>query len=208
MKLKKRTWIMAMFAIMGAIFLMFPSKLSVRAATPKVVKVEMKVFYYDSQYKECYKLYGKTKSGKTVWTYKTKKYNSTEISYISWKKWKNQVVIFENGYLIKLNLQNGKRILKTKKPLDDGGYQCFCIDRKGNIYVQGWYGGNVYKISPKGKVIWKKDVSKKYELLWPEKITIKNGKVKVKCSRVIGSEIDDGHYVLLNAKNGKILKVK
>lgn len=205
--MKKRKTMLFVLAILIVLFLAPYKGSTVQAAKLKVTKVTMKEFYNNDTGKAFYKFYGKTKKGKTVWVYKTKKYDAFHMSAVSWKLHKNKVVIFEKGKLVKLNKQTGKCIFKAKKPFVKDGYGLVIgFDSKECIYVHSFFHSEVYKLTPKGKVIWKKDICKNYDYGDVASITVKNGKVKVKCARVVDDAFEYGHYVILSAKTGKILE--
>lgn len=207
--MKKSKMVLLMLLILVAVFVIPFKGENVQAAKPKVTKVKMKEFYNNDTGKAYYKFYGKTKKGKTAWVYKTKRYDAFHLSAVSWKVHKNTVVIFETGKLVKLNKQTGKCTFKAKKPFVEEGYGLVIgFDNKDCMYVHSFFHSEVYKLSPKGKVLWKKDICKNYDYEEVSSIAVKKGKVKVKCSRVVDDALEDGHYVVLNAKNGKILGEK
>lgn len=142
--------------------------------------------------KVTYTLEGKTKSGKTVWTYTSAAYTAAQLSDLQFKVFKNYVYVLEGKYFIKLNKSTGKTAVRTKV-WDGYGSPIMYIDSKGTLYATHYYSYAeqppysyyyLYKISSSGKLIWRDTL--KTKLFWPCKIESRNGKL------VISFEGDDG----------------
>lgn len=187
-----------MLFILICIIIVGADSTSVFAKTNKVVKVKIEGKY--GNYKQWHIISGVDKSGKTIWKYRTKKYVATELDATTCKVYKNSVIIFENGKFRKLDKQTGKVIIKGKKTIIPAYSITFTCDKNGNIYAAGYYDNSVYKISPKGKVLWKTNVQKT-EKYWPYKLKFSNGKLKV----WYDGSLSPG-YIIFKGKNGKIIK--
>ncbi|HIQ98061.1 MAG TPA: PQQ-binding-like beta-propeller repeat protein [Candidatus Limivivens merdigallinarum] len=169
---------------------------SARAAVTKVTDVNN---YKNG--KQSMVIYGKTRTGKNVWKYKSKSYTATELSAVSYKVWKNRVYIVEGKTLTILNKQTGKALLKRKRVFSQNmGSAVMYIDKGGNLYTTGYYGDVIYKISPKGKVLWKRTVSS--SCYWPTKIRISGNRLVVYYD---GYRAPDA---VLNKKSGKLINYR
>lgn len=198
LKKAKNIFIVLLCCIM---FLPLENAITVNAATKKVVKVTSSISYDDC--KEKMTVRGLDKKGKTVWSYTTKSYEATELRSTLCVSKKSRVYVFESGKIIALKKQNGEKIW-TVKDVTSAGFK-YCFDNKQNIYVIGFYDKYLYKISSKGEVLWKCDVSKTGNY-WPYKISIKKNIVTI---RFDGGKDDslETHYVKVD-KSGKIKKFK
>lgn len=144
------------------------------------------------------------KNGKTIWTFKTGKYEAAQLDRTYCYVKKNRVYIFEDNKITVLNQKNGKKVFSKKYKGVSGN--AVKIDDKGNIYTSLYFEPTVTKISPKGKRVWQKDLSKK-GLFWSGPIQIKGGKVIIKYY-ASDKDLDRGGVITLRAKDGKVLKVK
>lgn len=169
------------------------------ASKEKAAKISKTATYRNN--KEQCTIWGKTAAGKVVWKYKCTKRRAAELSGVSFITYKNYVYLIDGRTFIKLNKQNGKKLL-TKKNLfpEIQGSAAMCVDKNGNLYVTGFYSDTIYKISPKGKMIWSRRV--KNECYWPSKIKYSKNKLTV-CYD--GNNSPD---VVINANSGRIIKYK
>lgn len=147
-------------------------------------------------------IYGKNKSGKVIWKYKTSVRPSTELDKFEVFVNKKYAYIFDYTTLIKVRIKDGKKMWRVKKIIPDGRTVCF--DSKENIYMSGFYDSRVYKVSSKGKIVWKTNFEKT-SLFWPYKMKYNKGTIKIYCD---ASLKDDSryHFLYINASNGKIKK--
>ena len=169
-------------------------------AKGKVIKVTTKKYCKTSSNK-CYdKFYGKTKSGKVVWTFKSKKYRPAQCAATSHKIKGKYVYINDCGVMKKLRLKSGKVVKKANKKVAPGGHLAF--DKKGGVYVGASIGSDVYKLNKNLKYKWRTNISIK-EAWEMYKIKVKNGKVVV----TFYASSDSGYEKhVLNASNGRQLK--
>ena len=150
----------------------------------------------------------KTSSGKVVWKYKTKKYAATELDATTMRVKGNRVYAFENGKMLVFNKKTGKKLVNKKHVLK--GYQVdFIVDSSGNCYAQPYYMDLVYKVSAKGKILWKRNMSKT-KLSCPGKMKIKKDAVRFYYDSESPEPYEDviRKYIDFDKKTGKILKYK
>lgn len=150
----------------------------------------------DKNGRQYFVMYGKTSTGKKVWKYTSKTYTSTELNALSYKTVGNKVYIIEGRMLPVLNKQTGKALLK-KNPFfakNKSGMVMY-VDSAGNLYTTGYYERVIYKISPKGKVLWKKTV--RSDCYWPYKMKISGNKL------VVYYEGEGTHAAILYNQTGK-----
>lgn len=146
---------------------------------------------------------GLTSSNKLVWKYTSKKYSAVELHKTKCVVRGKKVYIFDSTTLKILSKATGKR-LHTTKHLTMAGH-VVGFDASGNMYVTGYYDTVLYKISPKGKVLWKTDYQStgKY---WAHKIKASSTKATVTCD---ASDSDPGaqgpFYAVFSASDGKII---
>lgn len=139
-------WIMLMLV---CIVIFGVNQTAICAKNNKVVEVKNDVKCEGT--KEWSIISGIDKNGKTVWKYRTKKYEAAQLNATTCGTYKNTVIIFEKGKLRKLNKQTGKVLYKGKKEIIPAGGINFICDKKGSIYATGYFDSDVYKFSPKGK---------------------------------------------------------
>ena len=147
-------------------------------------------------------IYGKNKAGKVIWKYKTSTQPMGDIDKIEYFVNGKYAYIFDYTTLIKVSIKDGKKIWKVKKVIPDGRKVCF--DSKESIYICGYYDTKVYKVSSKGKIVWKTNF-KKTSLFWPYKMKYNKGTIKVYCDASLKDE-SIHHFLYINASNGKIKK--
>lgn len=147
-------------------------------------------------------IYGKNKSGKIIWKYNTSVQTLTELDKFEVFVNGKYAYIFDYTTLIKVRIRDGKKIWKAKKVIP--AQRAICFDSKGNIYMSGFYDTRVYKVSSKGKIVWKTNF-KKTSLFWPYKMKYNKGVIKVYCDASLKDE-SIHHFLYINASNGKIKK--
>lgn len=200
----KRKIVVMSLILVAALY--FTGAEKAEAKTAKVTKVSIKNnMSGDKQYSV---IIAKNGSGKTVWKYKTKKYDVTELTATTMQTKGNRVYAFENGKMLVFDKQTGKKIVNTKQILE--GYQVkFAVDSSGACYAQPYYMDLVYKVSAKGRILWKRDI-KKTKLGWPGKIKIKKDAVRFYYDIESPEPYEDitGKYIDFDKKTGKMLKYK
>lgn len=176
-------------------------------AAGKAVKVKSSIQYTkNSKVKMTVK--GVDKKGKIVWTYKTKSKMATELSPVMCKTKGSRVYIFEGAKVRVVKKSTGKKLWVSKK-ISPAGH-VIAIDSKYNLYVTGYYDTVIYKVSSKGKTVWKSDISKTQNY-WPTKIKLTKNKVKITYDANMldaNGPSTSSHFVTLSAKTGKILSYK
>lgn len=171
MKKKKNVFVIFIILVCSLLF-SIPVSAKVQNVT-KVTKKEVRV----SDYSYYYRYYGYNSSGKKVWTFKTETMKYTELSGADI----DQKPIIRNGlvYLginsrvIALNKNTGKVSWRTKKNTI-GMITDYCFDKSGNIYICGYYGPDLVKISKKGKVYWRKEHVVNINYYWVHDIRVKS----------------------------------
>lgn len=142
---------------------------------------------------------------KVVWKYVTNKHAATELdsTYCIRRKNKNKVYVFDGRKVVLLRKTDGKKLWTTKASPAGHIYK---FDSKENLYVTGCYDDNVYKISAKGKRVWKTNVSETKNY-WPEKIKKSGNNVTITYkANEKDAEGKNKHKVVFDAKTGKIIK--
>ena len=175
-----------------------PAQAAKRTATTVTSKTSYKNF------KEYMTVQGRDSKKKTVWKYVTKKYPATELRYTKCVVRKDVVYIFEKSKVTALRKKDGKRLWSRSKISVAGHILGF--DKSNNLYVTGYYDKYIYKVSSKGKILWKANTDKTGNY-WPYKVTVSGNNVTVwyeMNSRNVYSK--KKHKVILNVKNGRILK--
>lgn len=169
-------------------------------AKDKVTKVTDKWHYYKegNHYYQYGTIYGKTKKGKTIWSFNTSKCTATELRSASWITKGSYVYIIDGRRFLRLNKQNGK-IISMKKSASVGGSATMYVDGQGSLYAMGYYGNRVTKFTKKGVVKWNRKIKKSY--YWPYKIAISGNKLTVYFDGNKGKAV-------LDKRTGKVLAYK
>ena len=190
--------IFILLMLLMIIAMAIPAQAAKRTATTVTSKTSYKNF------KEYMTVQGRDSKKKTVWKYVTKKYPATELRYTKCVVRKDMVYIFEKSKVTALRKKDGKRLWSRSKISVAGHILGF--DKSNNLYVTGYYDKYIYKVSSKGKILWKADTDKTGNY-WPYKVTVSGNNVTVwyeKNSRNVYSK--KKHKVILNVKNGRIVK--
>ena len=191
-----RKWIRGILILACIICVCMPVSAQAKAKVTRVV-LDKK---YSNNYEIC-TLLGQTGDGKTVWKYKCGKNLATELTSVSFKQYGGYVYVIDGKKFLKLKLQTGKKAVVNKKAFGEGEYSAtMYIDGKGNLYASGYYSDTIYKISPKGKCLWKTKV--KDACCWPYKMECSGNRLTVLYE---GWGSPD---VVLKTSNGKIIKYK
>ena len=168
-------------------------------AKEKVTGVVRSVEYKGNR--EYCTLFGLTEKGKKVWSYKCSEAPAAELFHVSYMIYVDDVYVIDGKDFIKLKLQNGKKVLTKKNAFSEvPGGAVMTADKTGNLYATGYYSDLIFKISPKGKCLWKTKV--KSDCYWPVKIRCSGNKLS------IDYEGEGSPGVLINAKSGKIIKYR
>ena len=174
-----------------------------QAAKPAATTVKSKTSYANS--KESMTVRGLDAKKKAVWKYVTKKYTATELPRTKCIVRKDKVYVFESSKIVVLRKKDGKQVMDCKKNqvLQDTFAN---LTKNDNLYVTGYYDNYVYKVSTKGKILWKTNASKANNY-WPYKISISGNQMTILYEM---NDNDDSsektHKIVFNIKNGKILK--
>lgn len=180
--------------MMSLVFVCMPVAAASKGKVDKVIKTTT----YKNNKEQC-TILGQTADGKVLWQYKCAKHPAAELSGVSFTTYKNYVYLTDGRTFVKLNKQSGKRLIKKKNifPEIQGSAKMY-VDKKGSLYVTGYYNDTIYKISPKGKMVWSRRV--KSECYWPIKIKYSKNKITVYYDG------NNSPNVVINARNGKIIK--
>lgn len=193
--------IMMVFLILCMTVTMLIRPVNVEAANKDACKVTIS-YKEIGMGKQKATIYGKNKTGKVIWKYKTTTQILADIDKFEFFVNGKYVYIFDYTTLVKVRKKDGKILWKTKKVLPDGRSVCF--DKKGNIYMCEYYGTRMYKVSSKGKILWKINFGKT-GLYFPYKMKYNKGTVKVYCD-ASSEDYSIHHFLYVNAVNGKIKK--
>ena len=173
-----------------------------QAAKPAATTVKSKTSYANS--KESMTVKGLDAKKKVVWKYVTKKYTATELPRTKCIVRKDKVYVFESSKIVVLRKKDGKQLWTAKKVSPAG--HLYKFDKNDNLYVTGYYDNYVYKVSTKGKILWKTNTTKANNY-WPYKISISGNQMTILYE--INNNDDSSektHKIFFNIKNGKILK--
>ena len=171
-------------------------------AKSKVTKVTI-TRSYPNDY-EIATIRGIDKHKHTVWVYKTKKYPATELDCTGYMVHGNYVYVYEGNKLVALNKQTGKKLWTLKNV--NFSSSIYTFDKSNNLYIVGYYGNTLYKISTKGKVKWHKHLDST-KCFWPYGIKISGSKIRVYFLNSEDKDADGSYYVWLKCSNGKIIKL-
>lgn len=92
------------------------------------------------------------KKGKVLWKYKCALHPSAQYSSTTMCVKKNKVYIMDGNLLIIKKKNSGKTLKRMQ--LECYGNGAVTVDKKGNIYVLSADGGDVFKFSSKGRILW------------------------------------------------------
>ncbi len=170
----------------------------VSASAAHVSKVTCKEYYTrDYQYAV---IRGRTSSGKTVWTYKSAKYEPTELSAVRMKTRGKYVYVLEGRKYVRLGKQSG-RVLVKKNVLPSGcscGSPVMLVSKSGALYAMGYYSTEVYRISQNGTVKWKTDLGDPY--FWVNSMSMSDGILTIR------GENSEKWRIKMKASNGSVVK--
>ena len=177
-KERKQTKLQSVLRVMlcFALILGMVSASAISADAATVTKVKRKQTYSGGF--EYNTISGYTSSNKKVWSLKLKKVSATQVSQVNAKMRGNYLYVTWGRHFYRLNVQTGK-VMVTKKKLfkyTPGGAAMY-IDASGNLYIVGYLSRDLYKVSPKGKILWKKSLDN--SLCWPYKIQQKGDNIQL-----------------------------
>ena len=151
--------------------------------------------------KESVTIWGKTSSGKTVWTYRRASYTAAQCNAVTVKTKGSYVYVLEGRKYVRLSKKTGK-VLAKKNVLPSGwswGSPTVVISSNGNLYAMGYLDSTVYRISKSGTVAWKTKI--KDSCYWPAKMKLTNS------SLTIYFETPTGYCrAVLSPSTGKVKK--
>ncbi|MDD6644829.1 MAG: hypothetical protein PUE67_02100 [Oscillospiraceae bacterium] len=175
-------------------------------AKEKVTKVTHKIIMTDNYSKGYMIVKGLSAKKHTVWTFKTKKHFFADTSPLKCVVKNNRVYVFDNTKLYILSKNTGKKMHTVKKVPGHG--HMVSITNSYTCYVIGYNGENrdrLYKISSKGKIIWKsKDISDE-NFGWATNVKIKDKKIIVECC-YLGNHSMKPAKLYFDSKTGSIIK--
>ena len=151
--------------------------------------------------KESVTIWGKTSSGKTVWTYRSASYTAAQCNAVTVKTKGSYVYVLEGRKYVRLSKKTGK-VLAKKNVLPSGwswGSPTVVISSNGTLYAMGYLDSTVYRISKSGTVAWKTKI--KDSCYWPAKMKLTNS------SLMIYFETPTGYCrAVLSPSTGKVKK--
>ena len=175
------------------------STMIITASAATASKVTYKRTYTNS--KESVTIWGKTSSGKTVWTYRSASYTAAQCNAVTVKTKGSYVYVLEGRKYVRLSKKTGK-VLAKKNVLPSGwhwGSPVVVISSNGNLYAMGYLDSTVYRISKSGTVAWKTKI--KDSCYWPAKMKLTNS------SLTIYFETPTGYCrAVLSPSTGKVKK--
>lgn len=191
----RKTWRTTWKVLLLMTFLVACVVVTASAATAS--KVISKHTYSNGEYVT---IWGKTKSGKTVWKYRSGKYPEAQCDIVTVRTKGNYVYVLEGRKYVRLSKKTGKVLVKKNVHPKNGGWggPVTLISSAGDLYAMNYLDTVVYCISKNGKVKWKRDLKDPY--YWVYKMKLSNNTL------TIYGESPNTWKATLNAKNGKVKK--
>lgn len=156
---------------------------SIEKDTVELCATEAKQFNFKRYYENGYEyavVNAYDINGNLLWSYRTNNYstaqlNQTEgIGAIS-----TGYLLLEKDRIICLDKATGQ--IKWANTDFRGGDPCWCFDSDENLYIRGYFGGGLFKISKNGKTILQTVLN---DYWWPSKIYfVGNGALAIECSK-------------------------
>jgi outer membrane protein assembly factor BamB len=175
--MKKIKNLLFLLSVIVIVFYIGHDTLITNAATT-VTTIKQTYQQNSSTSKQMSTLKGYSKSKKLIWTYKTEWVIQTELENISpYFKNGNFVYIVADGKVIALDLNTGKVKWKTKNIA--GASIHYAFDKKGTLYIGGFYGPDIVAINKKGKVLWTVKDASKGKTYWPIEINLLTDKIEI-----------------------------
>lgn len=198
MKKKKKILLLTMLFLALAVLMTIPVQAAKRTATKVTAKTSYK------NHKEFMTVQGLDKNKKVVWKYRTKKFPATELRHTKCVVRKDKVYVFQNSKVTVFRKKDGKRLWTASK-ISPAGHICG-FDKNNNLYVTGYYDDYIYKVSAKGKILWKTNISKTGNY-WPYKISVSGNRVTIRYEMNSKDySYQKKHKVILNKGNGGLVK--
>ena len=198
MKKKKKTLLLMMLFLALAALMTIPVQAAKRTATTVTAKTS-----YKNQ-KEFMTVQGLDKNKKVVWKYITKKFPATELRRTKYVVRKDKVYVFQSSKVIAFRKKDGKRLWTASK-ISPAGHICG-FDKNNNLYVTGYYDDYIYKVSAKGKILWKANISKTGNY-WPYKISVSGNRVTIRYEMNSKDySYQKKHKAILDKGNGRLVK--
>ena len=175
------------------------STMIITASAATASKVTYKRTYTNS--KESVTIWGKTSSGKTVWTYRSASYTAAQCNAVTVKTKGSYVYVLEGRKYVRLSKKTGK-VLAKKNVLPSGcswGSPTVVISSNGNLYAMGYLDSTVYRISKSGTVAWKTKI--KDSCYWPAKMKLTSGSLTIYFEMPTGNR-----RAVLSPSTGKVKK--
>lgn len=127
-------------------------KVKAKTNGPKEVRKIKHTSYCDKDMVAHEVITATNKKGKVLWKYKCALHPSTQYPSTSMCVKKNKVYIMDGNLLVIKKKNSGKTLKRMQ--LDCYGNGAVTVDNKGNIYALSADGGEVFKYSPKGRILW------------------------------------------------------
>ena len=134
------------------------------------------------------------KKGKVLWKYKCALHPSAQYSYTRMCVKKNKVYIVDGDLLIIKKKNSGKTLKRMQ--LDAYGNGAVIVDNQGNIYTLAADGGDVFKFSPQGRILW---YNRDLDGGGGYKLKLKKGRVQVYY------DYCNYDYAVLDKKTGELI---
>ena len=179
--------------------MLLASTMIITASAATASKVTYKRTYTNS--KESVTIWGKTSSGKTVWTYRSASYTAAQCNAVTVKSKGSYVYVLEGRKYVRLSKKTGK-VLAKKNVLPSGwhwGSPVVVISSNGNLYAMGYLDSTVYRISKSGTVAWKTKI--KDSCYWPAKMKLTSGSLTIYFEMPTGNR-----RAVLSPSTGKVKK--
>lgn len=196
MSIKYKSVLVVCLAVMLSAVMLMPVTAS---ASSKAKKVK---FWKTEGSSEQLVVKGLNRHNKVVWRYVSDKYPATELAMTKCIVRGKKVYIFDGSALRILSKATGRRMHVVSEITPAGHAAGF--DAHGNIYVTGYYDTVLYKISPKGRILWKSDYQSKGKY-WAYKIKVIPTRVIVVCDADDSNPGEQGpYYLVFSTENGDI----
>ena len=171
----------------------------VEAATVTKVTHVVKTYQTSGFPKQYTLITGKTSSGKTVQTYKTKACATAGGRSATLQVKGSSVYIVDDKTFVRLSKQTGKVLAKKSSKYLYGWMGAMAVDNNGNSYSMGKYATYLVKVNKSGTVKWKCNMNAYNGYDFADKVTVSGNKVTVRFGYA-------GGKVVVNASTGKVMQ--
>ena len=111
--------------------------------------------------------------GKLKWIYETGKYESTELFRVTdIGRFQDRYYICEGGTIVALSVETGKPLWKNGEFAGSNADGAAVFDKKGTLFISGYYGPDLFIVSGSGKTLLRMD-SFGDEYIWPYSLTLR-----------------------------------